>query len=394
MGKLDMSIYLKHLRIRYHQGNRKTKSRILDELCESSGYHRKHAIRLLQSNSMGTGEKRPTGRPKVYEPEELGPALRKIWLATDQMCGKRLKVALPLWLPFYERHYGKLDVGVRVKLLSMSAASIDRLLKPYRSHYGRRLCGTKPGTLLKEHIAVKTEQWDEASPGYLEADTVAHCGTSLLGDFVWSITLTDIYSGWTELRATWNKGATGVLEQIKSVESVLPFPIKGFDSDNGGEFLNYHLLRYFKGRKEPVEFTRSRPYHKDDNAHVEQKNWTHVRQLLGYARFDNPKLVKLLNNLYQNEWSLLKNYFCPTIKLKEKIRVKSKIKKQFYPPLTPYQRLMESPHLSQENKNKLNHTFKQLDPFLLCENIQKKLKVIASLVDLSSANAMRQKKVG
>jgi len=218
----------------------------------------------------------------------------------------------------------------------------------------------------------------------MEADTVAHCGTTLAGDFVWSLTLTDIASGWTENRATWNKGATGVLEQIKHIENNLPFPILGFDSDNGSEFLNYHLLRYFTERpdQKSVQFTRSRPYKKNDNAHVEQKNWTHVRQLFGYYRFDNPKIVILMNDLYSQELSSLLNFFYPCIKLIDKVRIKSSIKKKYDIAQTPYQRLMASTCLNEEQKKALTDKFNALDPFLLQKNVQKKLKLIFKHVNI------------
>jgi hypothetical protein len=172
----------------------------------------------------------------------------------------------------------------------------------------------------------------------MEADAVAHCGNSVAGEFVWSITLTDIFSAWTEIRATWNKGAEGVTEQVKDIEGVLPFILRGFDGDNGSEFLNWHLIRYLKERdKNPVQFTRSRPYRKNDNAHVEQKNWTHVRHLFGYDRFDRACLVAMMNDLYKNEWSHMVNYFYPSMQLKEKIKIKSKYIRKYNKPKTPYQ---------------------------------------------------------
>ena len=180
--------------------------------------------------------------------------------------------------------FGALEESLRSKLTSISAASIDRLLKPIRVQHPKGLSGTKPGTLLKNQIPIRTTHWDITLPGFMEADTVAHCGNSLAGDFVWSLTLTDILTGWTECRATWNKGSSGVLEQIKAIEQALPFKLRGFDCDNGSEFLNHHLLRYFSEHPVKPVFTRSRPYKKNDNAHVEQKNWTHVRQLFGYER--------------------------------------------------------------------------------------------------------------
>lgn len=377
---MTMQTYTKVLKSRYLKGNRKTKKQILDEFCISSGYNRKSAIRLFTRGLLGTRDK-PAGQKKQYDPHLLLPPLKFIWLATDQMCGARLAAALPMWLPFYEAKY-PLDPEIKHKLLSASARTLDRLLKPLKHRYPRRFSGTKPGSLLRSQIAIKTQQWDEKQPGYVEADTVAHCGTSLLGNFIWSITLTDIYSGWTENAAVWNKGAHGVLQEIKKIEQRLPFFILGFDSDNGGEFLNYHLLKYFQERNKPVEFTRSRPYHKGDNAHVEQKNWTHVRQLFGYYRLENPDLVDLMNDLYQNEFALLHNYFCPAMKLQKKERVDAKIIKKYDQPQTPYQRLMQSQHINDLQKEKLTKIYRSLNPFDLKDKIEKKLKYIFMNVDL------------
>lgn len=380
MGQLDMSAYLKHLKARYFRANRKAKSQILNEFCATSGMHRKHVIRLLTRTPLGWRDK-PAGRKKSYAPDELLAPLKALWLATDQMCGKRLKSAIPLWLRHYEKT-NPLSVETSHQLLTMSARTIDRLLKPLRSRFPKRLCGTKPGSLLRKHIPIKTNQWNESMPGFVEADTVAHCGTSLLGSFVWSITLTDIYSGWTENAAVWNKGADGVVTQLRLIEERLPFILLGFDCDNGSEFLNYHLLKHFQQRSKAIQFTRSRPYHKGDNAHVEQKNWTHVRQLFGYYRYENPQLVILMNDLYQNEFSLLHNYFYPAMKLQEKMRMESKIKKQYDQPQTPYQRLMNSSALNILQKEKLRQTFESLDPFNLQQRIQRKLKNIFKLVDI------------
>jgi hypothetical protein len=276
MGRLNMNFYIENLKIRYAKADRKTKSQILNEFCQTSGQHRKHAIRVLTKKSNKQRKKSP-GRKKEYLPEYLLAPLKQIWLSTDQLCGKRLKVAIPLWLPYYDEMYGALEESLKQQLLEISPSTIDRLLKPLRARHPRRLGGTKPGTLLRKQIPIKTDQWNETKPGFIEGDTVAHCGTSLLGNFVWSVTATDIFSGWTENGATWNKGAEGVLQQIRLIEERLPFSIIGWDNDNGGEFMNHHLIRYFKERENPVQFTRSRPYHSGDNAHVEQKNWTHVQ---------------------------------------------------------------------------------------------------------------------
>jgi hypothetical protein len=375
MRRLNMDIYLKHLKARYFRTNRQGKAQLLDEFCATSGYHRKHVIRLLTRTALGWREK-PSGRKKTYEPGALLEPLKHIWLATDQMCGKRLKAAMPLWLPYYEACYGMLSAEIKQQLLTMSKSTLDRLLESCRIHYPKRLGGTKPGNLLRHQIPIKTNQWNEDRPGYVEADTVAHCGTSLNGSFIWSITLTDIYSGWTENRAIWNKGAHGTCEQLRSIEDKLPFPILGFDSDNGGEFINYHLIRYYQKREKPVQISRSRPYHSGDNAHVEQKNWTHVRQLFGYYRFEDPRLVALMNDLYQHECSLLHNYFYPSMKLQDKVRIQSKIKKKYDVPQTPYQRVLASEHVSDLHKEKLKNIFATLNPFELRQAIERKLKNI------------------
>ena len=380
MRQFDMSTYLLQLKSRYLKANRKGKSQILNEFCATSGKHRKDVIRLLTRTPIGWRDK-PAGRKKYYDPEEVTPPLRAIWLATDQMCGKRLKAALPLWLPYYEKIH-PLKAETKLQLLVISARTIDRLLKPLRNQYPKRICGTKPGSLLRKQIPIKTNQWNESIPGFVEADTVAHCGTSLLGNFVWSITLTDIYSGWTENAAVWNKGAHGILTQLAAIEERLPFELLGFDSDNGSEFLNYHLVKHFQIREKPVQFTRSRPYHKGDNAHVEQKNWTHVRQLFGYYRYENPELVNLMNDLYKNEFSLLHNYFYPAMKLQEKTRIDAKIIKRYDNPKTPYQRLMHSDAITILQKENLRQRFESLNPFELQQRIQQKLKVIFQYIDI------------
>lgn len=391
MGKLSMELYLKNLSKRYRTAGRREKGIILQELCDSSGYHKKHAIRLLNKAPKRTQRKIKTGRPNVYPEDVYLEPLKRIWLLSDQPCGKRLKMILPLWLPFYGEDYGVLEPTIYDGLLSMSAATIDRLLVTLRVKYKRSFGGTKPGSILKKHIPVKTNQWDENQPGYLEADTVAHCGSSLSGNFVWSLTMTDICSGWTELRAVWNKGATGVVSQIEDIEHCLPFLILGFDCDNGSEFLNWHLMHYFSNEEgaHRIHFTRSRPYHSDDNAHVEQKNWTHVRQLFGYARFDNEALVELMNDLYKNEVSQMNNFFLPNFKLIQKQRIQAKIIRKHSKPETPYQRLIKSDFIGEEKKKELTEIYNQLNPFKLQKAIQKKLKRIFALVNIKTDSKMR-----
>lgn len=385
MGKLSMDLYLISLSKRYKAANKHEKGVILTELCESSGFHKKHAIRLLNAFPKKRQRQINKGRPCLYSATLYLEPLKRIWLLSDQLCGKRLKMALPLWLPYYGQAYEILDPMVYEGLLSMSSATIDRLLASSRIKSKRSMCGTKPGSILKKHIPIKTDQWDAEKPGFLEADTVAHCGTSLSGSFAWSLTMTDINSGWTELRAVWNKGATGVVTQIKDIEGCLPFDILGFDCDNGSEFLNWHLMHYFSNEQgsHRIQFTRSRPYHSDDNAHVEQKNWTHVRQLFGYERFENQAVVELMNTLYKNEISQLNNYFLPNFKLIKKERVESKIIKKHDVPATPYQRLMLSKHITEGKKQELTEIYNQLNPFELKKTIQKKLNIIFSIIHVT-----------
>jgi hypothetical protein len=374
--------YLEAIRKRYRNASRKEKSVILGEFCATCGYNRKYAIRLLRKKHPLSPKRKP-GPGFQYEREQLLVPLKRIWFATDQMCSKKLKAALPLWLPFYEDENELLLPDVKQKLLAMSPATIDRLLKPLRAIYKKGRCSTKPGTLLKNQIPIKTHNWDVTKPGFFEADTVAHCGNSMAGDFVFSLTFTDIFSGWTENRAVWGRGSQGVLRQITNIEEKIAFPILGFDCDNGSEFLNYHLVRYFTVRPNtPVQFTRSRPYRKNDNAFVEQKNWTHVRQLLGYDRFDKPELVPIINDLYINEWSLFTNYFCPTLKLKEKVRINSRYVKRYELPQTPYQRLLNSSDVSDEAKRSLETVYNSLNPFILKRMIDDKLKAIFHIVRL------------
>jgi hypothetical protein len=370
--------YLEAIYLRYKRASRKDKAIILDEFCTTCGYHRKHAIRLLKKfTRFIKPKKKKRGRRPLYSKEVIVKPLKKIWLSANLPCSKRLKAVLPLWLPGYVQEYGGLPAEVTEALIAISPATIDRLLKPVRVKYkGHGRSTTKPGTLLRKQIPIKTNQWDESRPGFLEADTVAHCGTSMAGMFAFTIDCVDITTGWTEQRAVWGKGETDVLAQIRDIEVSLPFPLLGFDSDNGREFLNYHLLRHFTEREQRVQFTRSRAYHKDDNAHVEQKNWTHVRQWLGYHRFDIPEIVPLLNTLYKTEWRLFHNFFCPSVKLIAKQRIASKTIKRYDNPKTPYQRVMDSPDIVPSIKQKLTKLFKTLNPFHLRKAMEDKLKKI------------------
>ena len=373
--------YVDAVHRRYKSASRSERTIILNELCATCGYNRKYAIRLLRRFKRFTKPKpRKRGKPAVYQKDDILVPLRRIWLEANLPCSKRLQAILPLWLPGYGQYFGQLSEEVTNALLSISPATIDRLLKPVRIQYKKRgRSTTKPGTLLRNQIPILTNQWNESRPGFLEADTVAHCGESLSGVFAYTIDTVDIATTWTEQRATWGKGETGVLKQIEDIEKALPFPLLGFDSDNGSEFLNRTLFKHFTKRKHPVQFTRSRAYHKDDNAHVEQKNWTHVRQWLGYQRLDNPLAVPLLNNLYRREWRVFHNFFCPSVKLLDKQRIGSKTIKRYDVPKTPCQRVVESPYIPQKTKDAMTKYLETLNPFLLKKALQEKLKKIFSL---------------
>jgi hypothetical protein len=370
--------YIEAIFLRYKKASLKEKTLILNEFCATCGYHRKHAIRMLRRfKRFSQPQPKKRGRAPLYCPSLLLKPLKRTWLAANLPCSKRLKALLPLWLPGYVESFGPLSPQTLKALHRISAATIDRLLRPVRTQYQKRgRTTTKPGTLLRKHIPIQTNQWDQSRPGFLEADTVAHCGQSLSGMFAYTLDCVDIATAWTEQRAVWGKGESDVLQQIKDIEGSLPFPLLGFDCDNGSEFLNYHLLRHFTQRKQPVQFTRSRAYHKDDNAHVEQKNWTHVRQWLGYQRLDDPHVVSLLNKLYKSPWRLFHNFFCPSMKLLSKERIGSKTIKTHASPKTPYQRILESPLISSSVKQTLTKQFEILNPFVLRETIERQLTTI------------------
>ena len=277
MISLSREEQLPRWRERYARRHKEGKARLLDELCEQYGYSRKHAIRLLGDTLPKPTGQAPCGAPSRYAP--LREVVVPIWRAAEQLCGKRLVAALPLWLPHYPKHFGSLLPCQRTLRREISAATLDRLLAAHRATARRGLCGTKPGSLLRTQVPIPGAVWDEHRLGFLEADSVAHCGESLAGDFVWSLIYTDIASTWTAGRGVWNKGAAGVLAQTCDVEASMPFALLGFDFDNGGEWLNWHLLRHLQQRSAPVRVTRSRPYHKDDNVYPPEAGKRRTKEL-------------------------------------------------------------------------------------------------------------------
>ncbi len=380
MSKESRREYLISIKKRYKTSSRTDKKTILDEFCNSCGYNRKYAIRVLNIKK----KVKPIGiieRRKKYDNEELKSFIIKTWKASNLPCGKRLKPIIKIWLPKYIDSGEVISNEAKELLQQISAATIDRILKPIRHRFKKRgLSTTRPGSIIKNLIPLSTNQWDETRPGYLEADTVAHCGNSIAGMFVYTVNMVDIATGWSIQRAMWGKGEHGVLEALKTIESTLPFQIKGFDSDNGSEFLNWRLLKYFKHRKFPVTYTRSRSYHKNDNAHIEGKNWTLIRQYLGYARFENPKLVNLLNEFYMADFYNFINFFLPSSKLIIKERIGSKIVKRYDKPQTPYERLLKSKGIEKDVKEVLRLQFKKLNPYKLEKQIQEKLRKIFALI--------------
>jgi transposase InsO family protein len=366
--------YLARIQARYQRVGREFKSRILDEFSLNCGYHRKAALRLLLGPGPGALKKRPGPKP-TYDAERLRPVLKIFWLASDQLCGKRLHAALPEWLEHYGPGHRPLSAKLRQQLLTISPAQIDRLLRPARVRHPRRgLATTKPGSLLRTRIPTRGGPPDTSTPGHVEADTVAHCGDTTAGDFVYSLTFTDLYSGWTENRAVWNKGTQGILDQLKDLEAKAPFALKSFHADNGSEFLNWALYEHLTGRPLKVVFTRSRAYRKNDNAHCEQKNYTFVRQLFGHERFAHPELVALMNDLYAQEWSQYQNHFRPTFKLLSRDKRGSKTVRRYAPLQTPYQRLLDSPAIAKATKARLRAEHARLNPFALKKTIEEKLR--------------------
>lgn len=252
-----------------------------------------------------------------------------------------------------------------------------RYLRQYKaSIFRRKRTGTKPGKMLKNVIPIKSFDFKAHGPGHVEADTVAHCGTSLSGTFIWTVTFTDVYSGWTENRAIWSKHTDDVLSALIDFRQKAPFQLLSFNTDNGTEFLSQNIMRYLScdENQRKVLFTRSRAYKKNDNCHVEQKNWTHVREIFGYDRFDDEDLVPLMNEIYTHYYNVLSNFFVPQLKLVQKTRIGAKYTRKYDSPMTPYQRLMQSPALTMGQKEDLKRKYESLNPFNLKQECQRAMR--------------------
>lgn len=402
--------YLEKIIKRYQAASKAAKTRILDELCKVCSYDRKYAIWKLGSWIRGVRKKGRLRRKreKKYNPEVL-EIMEKIWEAANYPWSTRLKEIIRLWLPWVKKHF-PLSQKQEQQLLAMSPSTMDRALKSKKHKMKRRLYGrTKPGTLLKHQIPIKTDCWDVEHPGFIEVDLVSHSGPDASGEFLHSVNLTDVLSGWVETRSVMGKGERGVVKALDEMRQELPFDVLAFDSDNGSEFINYHLKRYCDKAK--IQMTRGRPYKKNDNAHIEQKNWTHVRRLLGWSRYDTPKAQEAMNDFYRNEYRMFMNFFQPSVRLQETVRKGSRVKRKYDLPRTPLDRLLDveekklalqqknEPCISRTNESagaeqpkpcsknvsedafsmKLSELKKRresLDPFELSERVNQKLKRI------------------
>jgi hypothetical protein len=369
---------LEKLRRRYPNAGPEHKRKLLDQAQELLGYHRKSAVRALGAWPVEPTPWINTGRPVCYEPKVLLPWLRPIWQATDYACGRRLEALLPEWIPAYEAHERKLPAEAREKLLAASARTLDRLLAPLRAR-GAGRCWTRPGTLVRHQIPIRGSVWEENKAGWLEVDTVALCGGSVAGEFVWMVDGVDYATTWVEVRPIWGRGQAGTLAALQDIEAHLPFALLGLDSDNGGEFLNHHVMKWLQKRPRPVFMTRSRPWKKDDNAHVEQKNWTHIRQCFGYERHDNPEVVEPMNELVKGAYGQLLNFFHASLKLERKERLQGQIQRIYGTAQTPLARVLASPEVTPQTKQRLQQQKVKLNPFALKLEVDRQLKVIASL---------------
>jgi hypothetical protein len=377
MSRVSRRDYLQKIYPRYRQATGAEKRRILDEFCANCGYHRKYAIRLLNGPLPG---RRPVRRRRrrgvTYGPRVIS-ILKAVWEAADYPWSVRLKALLPEWRPWIGRRF-RLTPALEEQLLRISARSIDHRLGPEKRKLRRKIYGrTKPGTLLKHHIPLKTDHWDVQAPGFTEIDLVSHSGNCASGDYCYSLNLTDIHTGWTETRAVLGKGQEGVRQALEEIRQALPFPLRGIDSDNGSEFINEHLYRYCRSRA--IQFTRGRPYKKDDNAHIEQKNWTHVRRLLGYVRYDSAAAREAINDLYRHELCLFQNLYMPSVKLQKKVRIGSRLRRVYEAAQTPWRRVAVSPVADPQRVAELQCRRESLDPFQLSATIRAKLEGIFRL---------------
>ena len=374
--------YLKKVKPRYLKASKDEKINMLNEFCKNTGYVRKYAIRRLSPQNAIDPPKVINHKRGCYYTNNDIYWLSKIWEVLDYPCGQRLEPMLPEMINILVS-FNELSIpeDVIVKLKNIKSDTIDKRLKPYKTKLRRKINSTtRPGSLIKKQIPIRTISWDEMRIGCCELDLVAHCGDSARGEFINSLTLTDILTGWTENTAFIGKAQNRIMSGLDNIQNRLPFSLKAIDPDNGSEFINWQLFNYCMERE--VEFTRGRPYQKNDNAHVEQKNWTHVRKVFGYKRRETEYELNIINDLYENELRLYKNFFMPNVKLVDKKRTGihgEKIKKIYDKAKTPYQRVLECDQVSEEKKEQLRREYKQINPAALRRSIIAKTNKLNNL---------------
>jgi len=384
MSNEDKIVYITRQRERYKEfQTRNGKHLLINEVVAYLKISRDHAIRILNDK---TRIRKLRSGPKIRYTDDLLPHLKKLYFLMRQPCVKRMREALPRWLDSYQKHYGQLDPVQIEKIKTISAATLGRKLSLIRKQSGMN--ATKPPrySWYKSAVPIKPKDWDVKTPGHFQCDTVAHCGTSLEGSFMNTITLTDIHTGWTENFAIFTKSAARVREGLINMENRLFFNIESIKFDSGSEFMNFGVISYLrdgyhrKQREVPIEIFRSRPYQKNDNCYVEQKNFTHVRELFGYDRIEDRALVALMNDIYQNYFNPLQNFFLPTMKILSKTRIGGRIIKRYDVPKTPFQRLIESADKESEKVKVLEKRYLELDPIELQCGLESKLKEFYTLL--------------
>jgi hypothetical protein len=375
MARRSKRDYLQSIYARYRKSTRAEKQTILDEFLQVCGYHRKYAIWLLsRPPSSGSRPRRISTRAAVYS-EAAIDVLAQLGVASGYLCAVRLKAALPQWLPWLRRR-GALTPALEQQLLAISPRQMERRLQPRKQTLKRKLYGTtRPGSLLKHGIPVKTDQWDVTQAGYLEIDLVSHSGACATGEFLYTLDAVDIQTGWVERQAVRGKGRQGIVAAIRAIEAQLPCALRGLDSDNGSEFINDHLSAFCQRPGQPIQFTRSRPYKKDDQAHIEQKNWTHVRKLVGWDRYESAEAQAALNALYAS-LRLFQNLFQPSMKLLRKVRHGSRLRRCYDEPQTPWTRLLACPEADPLKVATLRRVLARTDPFALSAQIDAQLEQV------------------
>lgn len=388
---------------RYQKATKKQKGIILEEFTALTGYDRSYATYLLRTHGkkiyvsnklvmVGDVGKKTKRQIQRFYDQKVFTALKDIWFIMDCICGKRLAPMIGEVLPILQKHKEiTLDPATQSKLLSISSATIDRMLKAERKKQSiKGRSHTKPGTLLKHQIPIRTfSEWNEQKPGFVEIDLVGHDGGDSHGEFAHTLDVTDVCTGWTETQAVKNKAQCWVFEALKDIRDRLPFDLLGIDSDNGSEFINNQLYRYCI--QEEITFTRARSSRKNDNCFVEQKNYSVVRRAVGYLRYDTPEELRLLNELY-GYLRLYSNFFQPVMKLIEKKRVGSKVTKRYDKAQTPYRRVLASPHVSEDTKKWLKREFAKLNPAELKRQITKLQNKLLNIAKAKKKNTVCKNK--